>query len=179
MKKKGRSSLRLRRVTVALALAATGVLQSTTANAFSFELGGDIQGAFDTDITYGYMRRMQSAQNDTKAPSYGNRVLFPDRGDTLSNGIRVSHTLELKRGDMGYLMRGNYFYDAAYRNKDLPTDTRNVLVHSEDITDAVFYTKLGENFKLRVGKQVLNWGESTFIQGGLADINTFDHCCPR
>jgi hypothetical protein len=164
----------LRRSAAALALVATGLLQSTTASAFSFELGGDIQGAFDTDITYGYMRRMQSAQNDTKAPSYGNRVLFPDRGDTLSNAVRVSHTLELKRGDMGYLMRGNYFYDAAYRNKDLPTDTRNTLVHSEDITDAVFYTKLGDTVTLRVGKQVINWGESTFIQGGLADINTFD-----
>lgn len=173
MKKSGRGVAISRTMTV-LALAVAGVLQSTGAGAFSFDMGGDIQGAFDTDVTYGYMRRMQSAQNDTKAPSYGNRVLFPDRGDTLSNAIRVSHTLELKRGDMGYLMRGNYFYDAAYRNKDLPTDVRNTLLHSEDITDAVFYTKLGDTVTLRVGKQVINWGESTFIQGGLADINTFD-----
>lgn len=173
MKKSGRGVTIYRTMTV-LALAVVGVLQSPVAGAFGFNLGGDITGAFDTDVTYGYMRRMQSAQNDTKAPSYGNRVLFPDRGDTLSNAIRVSHTLELKRGDMGYLMRGNYFYDAAYRNKNLPTDTRNSLLHSEDITDAVFYTKLGDNFTLRVGKQVINWGESTFIQGGLADINTFD-----
>lgn len=162
------------RTVMGLVLATTGVLQSTSAGAFGFDLGGDIQGAFDTDITYGYMRRMQSAQPDTKAPSYGNRALFPDRGDTLANAIRVSHTLELKRGDMGYLMRGNYFYDAAYRNKNLPTDVRNTLLHSEDITDAVFYTKLGDTVTLRVGKQVINWGESTFIQGGLADINTFD-----
>ncbi|MES2237974.1 MAG: DUF1302 family protein [Pseudomonadota bacterium] len=173
MKKSGRGVAISRTMTV-LALAVAGVLQSTAAGAFSFDMGGDIQGAFDTDVTYGYMRRMQSAQNDTKAPSYGNRALFPDRGDTLSNAIRVSHTLELKRGDMGYLMRGNYFYDAAYRNKNLPTDVRNTLLHSEDITDAVFYTKLGDTVTLRVGKQVINWGESTFIQGGLADINTFD-----
>ena len=120
MKKSKRRIAICRTTVAALALASAGILQSPAALAFSFDMGGDIQGAFDTDITYGYMRRMQSAQNDTKAPSYGNRVLFPDRGDTLSNAIRVSHTLELKRGDMGYLMRGNYFYDAAYRNKDLP-----------------------------------------------------------
>ncbi len=92
----------------------------------------------------------------------------------MSNAIRVSHTLELKRGDSGLLMRGNYFYDAAFRNKNLPTDVRNSLVHSEDITDAFIYTRLGDTVNLRIGKQVINWGESTFIQGGLADINTFD-----
>ena len=160
--------------TIVIVLGVLGISLPPDASAFSFKLSDDIMGAFDTDVTYGYMRRMQSAQNDTKGTSYGNRVLFPDRGDTLSNAIRVSHTLEIKRGDMGYLMRGNYFYDAAFRNKNLPTDTRNSLVHSEDITDAVFYTKLGDNFNLRVGKQVINWGESTFIQGGIADINTFD-----
>lgn len=174
MKRTGRG-VAISRTMTALVLAVTGVLQPSMAGAVGFDIGGDIQGAFDTDITYGYMRRMQSGQDDTKANSYGNRVLFPDRGDTLSNIVRVSHTLELKRGNaMGFLMRGNYFYDAAYRNKDLPTDTRNALVHSEDITDAVFFTKLGDTVTLRVGKQVINWGENTFIQGGLSDINTFD-----
>ncbi|MDO9450434.1 MAG: DUF1302 family protein [Rugosibacter sp.] len=173
MRKSGRGVSAVRTI-AALALGAAGVLQSTAAGAFSFDLGGDIQGAFDTDVTYGFMRRMESAQPDTKGASYGNRVLFPDKGDILSNAIRVSHTLELKRGDTGYLMRGNYFYDGAFRNKDLPTDVANSLRHSQDITDAFFYTKLGDNVGLRVGKQVINWGESTFIQGGIADINTFD-----
>ena len=62
-----------------LALGMVGALQSSTVSAFSFDLGGDIQGAFDTDVTYGYMRRMEDAQADTKAPSYGNRVLFNEQ----------------------------------------------------------------------------------------------------
>ena len=36
-----------------LALGMVGALQSSTVSAFSFNLGGDIQGAFDTDVTYG------------------------------------------------------------------------------------------------------------------------------
>ena len=157
-----------------LALGMAGALQSSTVSAFSFNLGGDIQGAFDTDVTYGYMRRMEDAQADTKAPSYGNRVLFNEKGDTLSNAIRISHTLELKRGDMGFLMRGNYFYDQAFKDKPLPWGVERLLEHGQDITDLVFYGKPTENTTLRVGKQVINWGESTFIQGGLSDINTFD-----
>ncbi len=157
-----------------LALGALGVLQSPPAGAFSFDMGGDIKGAFDTDITYGYMRRMQSAQPDTKATSYGNRALFPDKGDKLSSVIKFSHTLELKRGDMGFLARGNYFYDDAYRDEILPPGNNRRLMRGSDLTDAVFYTKLGDTVTLRVGKQVINWGESTFIQGGIADINTFD-----
>jgi len=157
-----------------LALGMVGALQSSTVSAFSFDLGGDIQGAFDTDVTYGYMRRMEDAQADAKAPSYGNRVLFNEKGDTLSNAIRVSHTLELKRGDMGFLMRGNYFYDQAFKDKPLPWGVERLLEHGQDITDLVFYGKPTENTTLRVGKQVINWGESTFIQGGLSDINTFD-----
>jgi hypothetical protein len=173
MKKSGRS-LPVVRTFGLLALGLAGALQSSTAGAFGFSLGGDIQGAFDTDITYGYMRRMEDSQKDTWPTSYGNRVLFPEKGDTLSSAIRVSHTLELKRGDSGFLMRGNYFYDDAYSDKALPHGTRHLLVRGQDITDLAFYTKLNDTVSLRVGKQVLNWGESTFIQGGLSDINTFD-----
>jgi len=173
MKKIGRGSPVVRACGF-LALAVIGVLQSSTASAFRFNLGGDIQGAFDTDITYGYMRRMTDAQADTKAPSYGNRVLFSQKGDTLSNAIRVSHTFELKRGDTGFLMRGNYFYDDAYSNKLLPYGTSHLLNRGQDITDFVFYTKPMDTITLRVGKQVINWGESTFIQGGISDINTYD-----
>lgn len=168
----------------AVGLGVLGLLQTPVAGAVSFELGGDITGAFDTDITYGYQRRTAGANfnatpgngstRQTVSASYGNRVLFPEAGDTISNAIRVSHALELKRGDTGFLMHGNYFYDAAFRGKNLPTDTRNSLLHAEDITDAFIYTKLGNNFTLRVGQQIINWGENTFIQGGISDINTFD-----
>ena len=161
--------------TIVIVLGALSASLSPVANAFNFELGDSgIKGAFDTDITYGYMRRMQSAQPDTTATSYGNRALFPDRGDELSNGVRFSHTLELKRGNSGFLVRGNYFYDDAYRDKILPPGNNRRLMRGSDLTDAVFYTKLGDTVTLRVGKQVINWGESTFIQGGIADINTFD-----
>lgn len=173
MKKTGRG-IAIARTMTALALVATGVLQTTPANALNFDLGDGVGLAFDTDITYGYMRRMQSAQPDTKATSYGNRALFPDKGDKLSSIIKVSHTLELKRGGMGFLARGNYFYDDAYSNTLLPPGNNRRLMRGSDLTDAVFYTKLGDTVTLRVGKQVINWGESTFIQGGIADINTFD-----
>lgn len=176
--KKSRRGMAIMHPVVAVVFGVLGVLQSPVAGAFGFELGGDITGAFDTDITYGYMRRMESANfsaaTGTTATSYGNRVLFKDRGDTLSNAIRFSHTLELKRNDTGFLARGNYFYDDAYRDKVLPPGNNRILMRGSALTDAFFYTKIGDTVNLRVGKQVINWGESTFIQGGIADINTFD-----
>ena len=75
-------------------------------------------------------------------------------------------------------MRGNYFYDFAMASEkdSLPDESENRAIMHGDITDAYFLTRLGsaDQFTVRLGKQVISWGENTFIGGSLNDINTVD-----
>jgi len=74
------------------------------------------------------------------------------------------------------LARGNYFYDHVYDNKDLADQAHDKLARDFSLTDLMFYGYFGDNdqVNIRVGKQVISWGENTFIQGSINDINTVD-----
>lgn len=159
-----------RRVGMAGLLAA---VPAAPALAFSFH-HGSVEGAFDTDLTYGVQVRTQDADPNKTAASYGNRVLFPDAGDIFSNQIRASHTIQATYGNWGgLLVRGNYLYDNAYEGEDIADDADSRLRFSGLLTDAMLYTTIGP-VNLRVGKQVINWGENTFIPGSINDVNTVD-----
>lgn len=162
-------------------IAAFSVGAAGSFNAFGFNFSaGQLQGAFDTDLTYGISWRTQNPDDGPASPSdvgaYGNRTLFNDRWDIFSNVIKGSHTLELTGTDYGMLMRGNWFYDFEMDNQPLPSAAKNRGVSHGDLTDAYVYKSFGAsgNVNVRAGKQVISWGESTFIQGSLSDINTVD-----
>jgi len=147
--------------------------QIGTAQAFSFNQG-ELRGAFDTDLTYGIAMRTEDADKNN-LQAYGNRN-FKDAGDVFSNAIRGSSTFALDYKNVGMLVRGNYFYDNAYDGERLARDAEDKLVSEFTFTDALVYAYFGDNDQLniRLGKQVISWGENTFIQGSLNDINTVD-----
>lgn len=148
--------------------------QSAAVHAFKFHQG-KLKGSFDTDLTYGISMRTEDAEAANLGSSYGNR-LFKDKGDIFSNSIRGSSTLALDYKNVGMLVRGNYFYDAEYDDQNLATDADDKLVSEITLTDAFIYGYFGddEQFNIRLGQQVISWGENTFIQGSLNDINTVD-----
>ncbi len=100
------------------------------------------------------------------------------KGTPFSNAFKITSELGLKYHDWGAFTRATYFYD--FENAD-----RN------DLTD-IAKEKVGKDFKLldafifrdfsvgdhkgtvRVGRQVVSWGESTFIQNGINVINPID-----
>ncbi|WP_417315972.1 DUF1302 domain-containing protein [Cycloclasticus pugetii] len=147
--------------------------QVGTAQAFSFKQG-EIRGAFDTDLTYAIAARTEDADHD-KQGAHGNRI-FEDAGDIFSNAIRGSSTLSLEYGDFGMLARGNYFYDHVYDNEHLADQAHDKLARDFTLTDLMVYGYFGDNdqVNIRIGKQVISWGENTFIQGSINDINTVD-----
>lgn len=167
-------------VVLLLALAAAGVLsvpRSAQGFAVSF---GELVGSFDTSIDYGVQIR---TQDEEVPPStvYAGRTLFPNAGDIISHQIKVGHELEMRNsqwGDAtwGFFLRGNYFYDFEMDNQPLPDAAENRAVTHGDITDAFIWWRMGadDQITVRVGKQVISWGESTFFQGSLNDINTVD-----
>lgn len=142
-------------------------------HAFNFG-SGKLSGAMDTDLTYGLQYRTEDAAVENKG-AYGNRALYPDRGDIFSNQVRASVTFALGWTDnYGALFRGNAFFDFESNDAKLRGKAKNELESQENLTDAYVYAYFGNNQQLmvRLGKQVISWGENTFIQGSLNDINT-------
>lgn len=151
----------------------------TPAHAVRFKLAdGAIDGSFDTTVTYGLSLRTEphEAGLGGLGSQYGNRTLFDEKWDIFTNTIRASHDLQLSGNRWGAFVRGNYFYDFEMANQPLPDAAENRAKSHGDITDAYVSLLMGssDQFSLRVGKQVISWGENTFIGGAINDINTVD-----
>ena len=173
-------------------LAAAALAASGGAQAVNFQLfDGTVEGSFDTTLGYGLQMRTEKYDRDLSQPwpggsaaaelgnnQYGNRTLFDNKWDIFSNIVKASHDLQLNGSGWSVFVRGNYFYDFAMLNKDgqLPQAAENRAIKHGDITDAYFLTRLGseDQFTVRLGKQVISWGENTFIGGAINDVNTVD-----
>lgn len=106
------------------------------------------------------------------------------RGETFSKIFKGIHDLELKYGDTGVFVRGKYWYDFELKDesrlfKDISDNNRKEGAKSSggQILDAFVYHNYAiadQPGSVRLGKQVVSWGESTFIGGGINSINPID-----
>jgi hypothetical protein len=164
---------------IALALA----VGSPSAFAFEFK-SGEITGSFDTTVSLGAQWRMQSRDpalvsiansGTSRDPNSDDGNLRYDRGDVVSTLLKATHDLDLKYRNFGAFVRASYFYDFAVHDKgNLFPATRNELGDGGEILDAYLRGNFdigGRNLNLRLGKQVVSWGESTFIQNGINVLN--------
>ena len=116
-------------------------------------------------------------------------------GDIYSLILKGTHDLELRYENMGVFLRGKYWYDHELENGSRPHgNLLNQYVPGQELNDsdfndfakssgielldAFYYADLTifDNVPLdfRIGRQVLSWGESTFIQNGVNSINPVD-----
>ncbi|MGI2135186.1 DUF1302 domain-containing protein [Shewanella baltica] len=120
--------------------------------------------------------------------------LLYSQGDTTSEIVKGLHELSLKYKNYGLFARGMYFYDRKlndgnYDYNDPITgkefdpceDSRASEVQCKDIRllDAFVYANFDLNeganpLSIRVGNQVVSWGESTLIAHGISEINAVD-----
>ncbi|QDE31475.1 DUF1302 domain-containing protein [Shewanella polaris] len=116
------------------------------------------------------------------------------QGDTTSEIVKGLHELSLKYENYGVFMRGMYFYDRKLNDGDYGfndpltgnefdpcQDDKASEVQCKDIRllDAFVYGHWDLNdgsnpLSVRVGNQVVSWGESTLISHGIAVINSVD-----
>ncbi|MBW1852811.1 MAG: DUF1302 family protein, partial [Deltaproteobacteria bacterium] len=98
----------------------------------------------------------------------------------VSSVAKITSEMELMYGDrFGAFIRGTAFYDFenedGHREKERLTSEAKDLVGSDvDLLDAYIWTgfDIGDMpVQLRVGEQVVSWGESTFIQNSINAIN--------
>jgi len=105
-------------------------------------------------------------------------------GETFSKIFKGIHDLELKYGDTGVFVRGKYWYDFELKDEDRPFKDISDSNRKEgakssgaQILDAFVYHNYSiadQPGSVRLGKQVVSWGESTFIGGGINSINPID-----
>ncbi|MET0774419.1 MAG: DUF1302 domain-containing protein [Pseudomonas mandelii] len=154
---------------------------------------GEIEGQFDSSLSIGSSWSTESANKNLIGVNNGGRGLSQtsddghlnfESGKTFSKIFKGIHDLELKYGDTGVFVRGKYWYDFELKDesrpfKDISDSNRKEGAKSSggQILDAFVYHNYSvadQPGSVRLGKQVVSWGESTFIGGGINSINPID-----
>ena len=182
-----RSMPRALRTAVQVALAAA-VCAPGAALAIDFSAGG-WTNSLNTTVSWGQLYRDEERDARLIATADGGAGRSPNIDDgnlnykkgRVSNAFKLVAELSLEKGNFGLFVRGSALYD--YEVQD--SDTARTPISSDGKDLAGSYVRLLDAFgygrgdlsglELRAGRQVVNWGESTFIQGGINNaINHFD-----
>jgi hypothetical protein len=180
---------RLAKLPLAVSLAST---LAAPAFGVTFNIG-EIEGQFDSSMSVGSSWSVRGADPDLIGSNNGGDGLSQTtddsrqnfkRGETFSKIFKGIHDLELKYGDTGVFVRGKYWYDFELKDesrlfKDISDSNRKegAQASGAQILDAFVYHNyaIGEQpGSVRLGKQVVSWGESTFIRNSINEINPVD-----
>ena len=192
MTKKTQRLHKFAKLPLAAAVAAT---MSTPASAFQFYMD-DVEASFDTTLSLGSSWRME--ERDQRLIGTGNggdgfsintddgNANF-DKGDAYSTILKGSSDFLAVYEDWGVFARAKYWYDFALKDGDMATDANGYQrTLSKDGRDNASGAELMDAYiwrdfwfgdtplNLRLGKQVVSWGESTFIFNGINVINPVD-----
>ncbi|MAP76053.1 DUF1302 domain-containing protein [Halopseudomonas aestusnigri] len=176
----------------ALPLAIGMATFSGAANAVAFNIG-EVEAQLDSQLSVGVSMSTQGADKRFVSMSNGGEAaartsddgrLNYEAGDVFSKIFRGVHDLELRYGDSGAFFRGKYWYDfetkdGSQRFYDIDDSGRSPLTKAAGVAllDAFVYHNyfIGNNpGNVRLGRQVVSWGESTFIQNSINSINPID-----
>lgn len=169
------------------------------ASAYSFNTGlGDLQGQWNTNITGGVSVRTKNPScsltgdpNTANCGAGANTAQWSngDDGDLnyrkfqpTSAYLSLTSELLLTMPTEGYkvMIRGTGMYDFAAASTDrtqLSPGAYNQLVRDAEILDLWVQKDFdlgGHGAHVRVGNQVINWGESYFASGGINATNGLD-----
>ena len=183
-----------RQARLRLAAAAATLLAAATAQAFTFDYG-ELQGSLDSTFSVGSAYRLQNPSADLYATSasydgtFGTAASVNGDDGNLNYGrglystvFKGTHDLQLKYGNLAAFFRTTYFKDFEVEESEHERTPLSTLGRRKVETDiALLDAYLSDKFEaagmpaaLRFGRQVLSWGESTFIPNGINAINPVD-----
>ncbi|RRJ84860.1 DUF1302 domain-containing protein [Aestuariirhabdus litorea] len=188
-------SLRIAPAKAGFALA--GLMAALPVQAIEFDFAdGEVTGSVDTTVAYGALWRVESRKtnidNGGVNDNDGNRNF--DTG-LVSSVYKINTEVEMNYLDYGAFVRARGYYDAEIMDKkndsgDLPYQpsgygrkysdkAKDYAGSRAEFMDAFVYGNfyLGENempLSLRLGKQVISWGEGIFYREGVNSINALD-----
>ncbi|MFA5119992.1 DUF1302 family protein [Zavarzinia sp.] len=182
-------------------LAAAGLTaMATSAAAYDFELGDEVTGSVITTLSIGAQMRM--ADRDPRNVGYYNGGSYTpadsddgnlnfDKYDLISQITTIRSEARLKWRDFFATVSGEAFVDSVALNNHLAANgpaerpyrgrySPNALDKANwDATLREWY--VGGNFNLfdnnlqvKIGSQILNWGEALFTLNGISVINPID-----
>jgi hypothetical protein len=177
----------------AAACSIIATLCATPVGALDFK-AGDLDVRLDTTVSIGGMYRLSDPDpalygipnSGPKGAGQQNSVNADDGNLNYHKGwasvpVVATADLELRYSNFGAFVRANAFYD--FENADgtrertpLSKDAMERVAYRFDMLDAYMWANfdVGVPVNLRIGRQVVNWGESTFITNGINAINPVD-----
>ncbi|KAA9130436.1 DUF1302 domain-containing protein [Marinihelvus fidelis] len=164
---------------------------------------GEWSGSIDTTISYGASWRatdydpadvgksannpaafmLPAAQQAATVGRWSNNdddgdLNYRDAGDVITNVAKITAEADFRWRNYGAFIRASGFYDFENADQDFLNDEAEERVGKDvRLLDAYIWGEhqVGDHFlNWRLGQQVVSWGESTFIQGGLNVINPVD-----
>ena len=188
----------------ASAIALSVGLMPTPATAVEFEYG-EMQGFLDTIVSAGASMRTakRNCENISKANggcqsfdasgldkssagvSSDDGNLNYDQWDVFSGTMKATSELQLNWRNFTGFVRGSAFYDPLVADVDfreLESPQRSEVERSAKLFDyfiAGNFEVGGLPLDIKLGNQVISWGESTFIQNGINVINPIDVSAAR
>lgn len=180
----------------AIVVGAGMALSSTQSFAFDFQ-EGDIDFSLVTQLTYGFGVRTKNqscsligdpftscgpSANVAQWSNADDGDLNYKRGQFFTNYLKgTSELLATAPDGYKFFARASYLYDFSApqtARTDLSSDARTQLANNfywYDIWASKDFTLNGQQAHVRVGNQVINWGESIFAVGGINATNGYDY----
>ncbi len=178
---------RLAVAAAALALLAPGARAMKLAS-------GDVEVKFDSTLSFGGLYRLSDPNPDfySTTASFGgvagrqNSTNTDDGNLNYGKGwasqlLKGNHDLEVRYGNFNALARGYWYQDFKAdetRRTPLSQQAKDRTVRGAQMLDLFGRVKMdvagGMPFDLRIGRQVLSLGESTFIPNGVNVVNAAD-----
>jgi hypothetical protein len=181
----------MRKIIAVAVAACIGTAASMQLQAVDFQNSeGTVSGSWDTTLTFGGAWRIEDPDCRLIANADGGCGRSPNiddgnlnyRSDFFSKAVKAVTEVSVNAGNFGAFVRGSALYD--FQTEDKFTDRTDLSETAKDLVgtyfrllDAFAYVRTNVGSmptEFRLGRQVVSWGESTFIQGGLNTINHFD-----
>jgi len=166
---------------------AIALLGASPAFALQFEFANGIKANVDTTVSYGISVRASGRDPSLIGIANGgtSRSANEDDGDlnfengkAFANILKATVDAEIKWKNFGFFGRGTAFYDIDLHDSDkLGPTGRDRLGKNVTGLDGFVYASFepfGRNLRLRAGRQVISWGEGTFIPNGINVVNSVD-----
>lgn len=171
---------------------AMGIVTACFGHAGAMQLQPDQETTINVDValSYGAGWRLKDPDANKLASANANDGNHNfDKGDLINSRLGVVADIDTRRKNFGLFLRPRAFYDFVYMGSnanyagnplpnntpdpsdDFPAETQDMHGNQAEILDAFIWTdwSIGHRtLQLRLGNQVIQWGESLFIQGGIA-----------
>ena len=143
---------------------------------------GEVEANLDTTLSYGVTFRAADRDKKLVTDVNGNDGNLNYKRGIVSNAFKFTTDLDVGYRNFGLFLRGSGFLDIENENgtrerTPLSAKAKRMVGKDIDLLDAYVTGafEIGEaTTDVRIGKHVLNWGESTFIQNGINAVNPFD-----